>query len=808
VQSGQSVSGVTGYTITLTAYNDYGDANPVEVKIWNIPGMTTRKGWNDEPDIPLIEIPNDVEMAKIGSTGAGGDYPLSGSYVLTGDFALTGQWNPVGNFSAPFTGKLYGNGHAITAGSGFTFANSSDTGIFGYAQDAEIRDLTVRYNTGAAAGANATSTGGITGQAGITAGKTCVIRNVIVWGASGTALTMNVSNSTTSAILSLGGIAGSMKSGVLIENSLAALNLSLTQNGTRAAACAGGGIAGYIDDTVITPGTPILSNIKAQGNITLITTTNSPKYGGGAVGWCRSNGGKLERVNWGGGTLSMSGTGNGAYIKGGGIAGQIEYPRMEYCETAADAKIAVPAADTVAYDIRIGGLAGQLGVPDAAGQPGIIVNSTARASIDVRSGKGQCRIGGLAGDINGKGDGAERIKLEYCSYEQGVIFVKPRSGVNENYIGGITGQASNWAELSECYSRAAKIEADVVTGTLYFGGFAGTFNNTKIQDCGSSSPIMMSDTGQPASTVYIGGFVGTFNYYDNSGTSAELTRCWSDGSVVSRGSGLLFTGGLIGFSVGNSAYPNKITQCYAAGIISAVSSSINGFNFHTGGLVGSTSNTQIDECYTLGHVTARRDQPDQNICVGGLTGSLDSSAIKNCYTMGNIMADNPYSNNCLVYTGGITGIIEANSSVSYTFARGSVTAKSAGTAGVYAGGIAGYNENAEITNNAALGSTATAIGPSCDARRIYSGSSGNCSDNYGADTFKLYEGSSYYTGSVEVSIESDNNDGTGQNLDVSQVDANKNFWQTTIGFNSGDAAGKWNFDAINLFQNYPLLAWE
>jgi hypothetical protein len=130
VLSGQSVTGVTGYTITLTAYNAYGKADLTTVKIWNIPGMSVSNSY------PAEEISTRAQLAAMVTGDA------AKKYVLTDNITLTGTWTPRGTGSGTnaFQGKFYGNGHMI---SGLKPATVNYTGLFGYVDGAEIRDLKV-----------------------------------------------------------------------------------------------------------------------------------------------------------------------------------------------------------------------------------------------------------------------------------------------------------------------------------------------------------------------------------------------------------------------------------------------------------------------------------------------------------------------------------------------------------------------------------------------------------------------------------------------------------------------------------------
>lgn len=86
-------------------------------------------------------------------------YPWDGDYKLTANIDLTGKTqSPIGTSDkVPFTGTFDGDGHAIT---GIKITGTDYVGLFGYANNATIENLTV---SGSVSGAN--NVGGIVGRA-------------------------------------------------------------------------------------------------------------------------------------------------------------------------------------------------------------------------------------------------------------------------------------------------------------------------------------------------------------------------------------------------------------------------------------------------------------------------------------------------------------------------------------------------------------------------------------------------------------------------------------------------------------------
>lgn len=80
---------------------------------------------------------------------------LAGQYCLAADIDFDGAAiTPIGTESMPFTGGFSGNGHTI---SNYVLSTSSYAGLFGYAREAELRDLILKkaevISTGSYAGA-------------------------------------------------------------------------------------------------------------------------------------------------------------------------------------------------------------------------------------------------------------------------------------------------------------------------------------------------------------------------------------------------------------------------------------------------------------------------------------------------------------------------------------------------------------------------------------------------------------------------------------------------------------------------------
>lgn len=93
---------------------------------------------------------------------------LAGQYCLAADIDLDGAAiTPIGTESLPFTGGFNGNGHTI---SNYVLSTSSYAGLFGYAREAELRDLILKK-------AEVISTGSYTGALAAYM-ENCTVRNI------------------------------------------------------------------------------------------------------------------------------------------------------------------------------------------------------------------------------------------------------------------------------------------------------------------------------------------------------------------------------------------------------------------------------------------------------------------------------------------------------------------------------------------------------------------------------------------------------------------------------------------------------
>lgn len=194
------------------------------------------------------------------------------------------------------------------------------------------------------------------------------------------------------------------------------------------------------------------------------------------------------------------------------------------------------------------------------------------------------------------------------------------------------------------------------------GQYAGLFGYTKgavIKNC--------NVTGEINGYNYTGGIVGSAN------VNTKIRNCSFQGNVEGNGEK---RGGI----VGHTSIGCDVSGCFATG-------TVTGEKF-VGGIAGWGAGT-IKNCYALANVTAT------GVSAGGIAGYYCSNfTIENCYYSGNVSAK---------WAGGIAGYVSESISGSTEIKNCVSLAES--VTGSNANRIAGYNDNATLTNNYAWDGT-------------------------------------------------------------------------------------------------------
>jgi hypothetical protein len=639
VLSGQSVTGVTEYHITLTAYNAYGKAAPATVKIWNIPGMAVSH------DNPAVEIDSAAAFAAIPGTGSSGK-----TYVLTNDITLMADWTPIGNSSTnAFAGKFYGNGHRITV-SGNPVATLF-TGVFGYVDGEEIRDLTVDYAAQVNAGTSATRIGGLVGFAG---GGTA-IRNVLATGSG--ALTYN-----GSGVLSTGGITGYLGGGGShIENCYGGLNLSVTTSAS-ASGSSTGGIAGYINAAsltdcvwtgIITCNFSVDSSVAYVGGIAgsfISTASVSPTPG-------MRNAAARGNIAAGGGPLYVGGLIRQVYYSSGAAR-----PLIEDSYYAAGTIRVDDRSHGTTITCHIGGLFGIAGDYYAYLPGPEIRNCWSRAAgITVsKLGSSSVDLGGFAGSVY-----AVAITDSFSESPLALTEAPEARGV---HVGGFIADVSHREGITNsirsCYATAP---IDVTGQTLIVGGLIGIASGAstsvtgqnEIRSCYATGTVRTVSTGQYESLI--GGLAGTMNF-------SKLSESWASGSVHAGGNpghtAMILAGGLAGRAGGGGG--GAIENCYALGDV-LVDSPYSSEAMYAGGLVGQLSGS-VDHSFAAGSVTAQTNSTGP-VYAGGLAGIVTvTGRIQNCAALGKTVAVKQQGSSSNKAAGRIYGLLTSGGTISDNYA--------------------------------------------------------------------------------------------------------------------------------------------
>jgi|GEM_PF-3130880 len=769
VKNGAGVSNVRKYTIGIRTYNDYDQANVIETEIWNIPGMSV------SGTAPLNKISNQTQLSTMLLDNS------DVKYVLVNNIALS-SWEPIGTGSGEdaFQGKFYGNGHTITVNS---FANAGNfpnvhAGLFGYVQDAEIRDLCVEYAAALTryGGNGELNFGGIAGRAD---GNT-VIRNVSVGKNGGSMSLTNSYTTTTGTHTRAGIITGWMEPTVLLENCYAGLELIIDASGySRIRA---GGITGYISalpavasDRVMIDKVTVAGIVDAQSTNTINdASTINLIYLGGIAG--DSFGLGIIQNSDVTGTLKMSAdsiaTNSAAtydpdasgsfspdpnknldYICGG-IIGKMKNGHITNCRFSGEIE---PNLNVGRQNI-IGGIAGAIGKifdsfedntvpPYGAGDitaPVTVKDSTVSGNILVLSkGTGKTLLGGAFGTLWGAS--GIPITIRNCEYSDGNIDFKKNEGLACGQFGGFVGECMGYVNFENCRSRANKIDveySDVGGGIdITIGGFAGLFRGYA-EGCYSTSSI----------TAKLGG------------KTEQLT------SIP------IAIGGFLGKNTNHITIPPSgywlTSRCYATGDVKVIVSSTEWFFLTTGGFIGYSSGPHVRDCYATGNVTVERSDGTGN-----------------------------------TYTGGLIGQVTTSSRVERCFSKGTVSSKTNSTNANNSGGLLGESLTSAslIRNNVVMGSSVTRINGQAASvnyntpRRI---SNANFvtgfSKNYALDTLIQDAGS----GSETYPSDRFHNERDGADASVGDL-ADVGWWRGTVGFSSADE-GTWDYSGLAT-RLHPIL---
>ncbi|MBE0597656.1 MAG: CSLREA domain-containing protein [Desulfuromonadales bacterium] len=301
---------------------------------------------------------------------------------------------------------------------------------------------------------------------------------------------------------------------------------------------------------------------------------------------------------------------------------------------------------------------------------------------------------------------------------------------------GLFGDASNaaFANLS--------LQAEVI-GKSRVGGLVGNL------EPGSITGVHVKGTVVGTANE-VGGLAGRIKFADIGSSSANVP--------VSGGSTTYGGGSDLGGLVGNVQNGSSIVDCSAWGSVTA-----SAFPLRTGGLLGTLWDSTLERSFAAGDVVGRDT-------VGGLVGHNGRSSISNAYATGNVT---PTTNGITNY-GGLVGSSDSGSTITNTFATGSVTGID------QVGGLIGrQTSDSSVANSYAAGSVV-----------------GTTSDVGGLIGINIAGGltASYYDSTA-----------TGQS------DTGKGEAKTTAELQQEETFTNWDFDATwNIIEGAtaPYLSWQ
>lgn len=564
------------------------------------------------------------------------------SFLQTNDINLNhfGNWEPIGTNGIPFEGIYDGQGHKIEEMT--ILSSESFQGLFGF----------------------------VTGT----------VKNVNVYGRI-VATTLGTADEMPYAHTYVGGIAGGINNGAVIENCTNYVDVM----GDSFV----GGIVGEVmeNDYMVTTTLSLVVGCINYGNIRAVSETakfENAMYYGGIAG--RNNGIMRECINYGSVAAKSE---NVRYI--GGIAG---YGYLPYKDGAGPNA----SEDFASFESceNYGTVKGAYGVGGIVGQYCLTVKNC----LNYAPVSGTNCVGGIAGIVGTTGTlSYGNTYLTGCENE-GKIVATLRNG------GGIAGYS--YCPISQCVNRG-----EIGDGTGYqIGGIVGYTEGGKIEDCRNessgnvcglqdlggivgrsyqSSSSIISCTNDASVTVadggaglHVGGVVGML------GSTNRAENCYNNGSIFGRGSIETGNWGGVG-GIAGSAYNNStVKDCFNTGIILG--------DCLLGGIIGFKSAGTVDGCGNSGVVGSA-----QSTYVGGIVGNNSIGDIRGCTNQGIISGQ--------FHIGGIVGRkLEGNIYNCVNEEEGKVT-------GEYRiGGIVGTSEAAssdniwvisECTNSAAIFSTDT-----------------------------------------------------------------------------------------------------
>ena len=411
-----------------------------------------------------------------------------------------------------------------------------------------------------------------------------------------------------------------------------------------------------------------------------------------ASAWSRANTGAASVV----GTMSGTLAGMGHTVSNL----TLNAPGRDYAGLIGEMP-AVAAAANVIRDIGVlnADITGNDRIGALAGAATDVTVSQAYSTGNI---SGNMLIGGLIGITSETADsqaaGGSQIKNSHSA-----VSIRASSG----YIGGLLGGAYA-VTIADSHASGG------IVGTR--GGYWRNETTGEIVDMLDWRGIAAerpNDGG--AWTAYImpsnniGGLVGQ-TYYGN------INNSYADGNVATiDGAGV---GGLVGSLLGTTGMaglPQAVTNSFAAGNVTG-GTRVGGLIGDAGGAGQGGNTVFLDNVYATGNVfgTHESSSVTGGGRIGGLIGNAVNISINNAYAAGNVITNtrNPAS-----FMGGLVGYSGGNSSVSNSFATGTVV----GNTGNYTGGLVGGGSESSALFNSHYRDAARQAASESESARLETG---------------------------------------------------------------------------------------
>ena len=541
--SGLTVTkGETATVLTADNYREFilgdptlGEGGSTEGVVFDGTAMLFSGGSGTESDPYLLKTAADLVdlAAKLGDEATYADF--SGKcYRLVADIDMAGQATvPAGTLAQPFKGQFDGNGKTIAnlSVAGLN-ADNPASGLFGYTQDAVIKNLTVRNRSNSG---EFTRVAGIAGEAHNTVFDNCHITG----------------GELSSAVNLVGGIVGDMYGGSVKNCTASDVKVSSVKN--YASAIVGFGQEGtVIENCKILSGT-VVSGANEIGGI-------AAKMEGGSVKGCTADGAVVSSTaedvgaiaGWVIGECVISDcvvTGSSVTVGtnyGGGFVGLLEKSTIKDCTLTGKSAVTGNKSGT-------GGIVGYAKKVDIS----VLENCT----VD-----GECVISGVnnTGGIVGWVDAA---KLKNCTVTGKSQIVSSSDGT-----GGLVGRAicksgaDNWVD-------GCKVNGGVlVKGKYSVAGLIGYAypdknGNLYIINSGVSNATVqgtLCDTGgDPEKGDCMNGGILGWARFSDAGSKGWIVNCYAylDAMTIDLNMTHPSVGGIVGYCSLSSAGQFEVLNC-------------------------------------------------------------------------------------------------------------------------------------------------------------------------------------------------------------------------------------------------------